>query len=51
MMAPVPLEGNQTPVSSNIVQEGSKGGSIPLGILIDFIIQRTYHELTVLAEL
>ncbi|XP_037511801.1 mediator of RNA polymerase II transcription subunit 14 [Rhipicephalus sanguineus] len=26
-------------------------GSIPLGRLIDFILQRTYHELTVLAEL
>ncbi|XP_064456763.1 mediator of RNA polymerase II transcription subunit 14-like isoform X2 [Ornithodoros turicata] len=27
------------------------GPSIPLGRLIDFILQRTYHELTVLAEL
>lgn len=27
------------------------GASIPLGRLIDFILQRTYHELTVLAEL
>lgn len=50
-MAPVPLEGNQTPIGSNVIQEGSKGGSISLGLLIDFIIQRTYHELTVLAEL
>lgn len=27
------------------------GGSISLAVLVDFIIQRTYHELTVLAEL
>ncbi|KYN27989.1 Mediator of RNA polymerase II transcription subunit 14 [Trachymyrmex cornetzi] len=50
-MAPVPLEGHQTPVTNNIPQEGNRGGSISLGMLIDFIIQRTYHELTVLAEL
>ncbi|KAI4496983.1 hypothetical protein M0802_007931 [Mischocyttarus mexicanus] len=50
-MAPVPLEGHQTPVTNNIPQEGNRGGSINLGLLIDFIIQRTYHELTVLAEL
>lgn len=50
-MSPVPLEGHQTPVANNIPQEGNRGGSISLGMLIDFIIQRTYHELTVLAEL
>lgn len=50
-MAPVPLEGHQTPVGNNVPQEGSRGGSISLAMLIDFIIQRTYHELTVLAEL
>lgn len=50
-MAPVPLEGNQTPVNSNMVQEGSKGGSVSLSLLIDFAVQRTYHEITVLAEL
>ncbi|PSN29847.1 Mediator of RNA polymerase II transcription subunit 14 [Blattella germanica] len=50
-MAPVPLEGHQTPVGNNVPQEGSRGGSISLAVLIDFIIQRTYHELTVLAEL
>nr|CAD7587621.1 unnamed protein product [Timema genevievae] len=50
-MAPIPLEGNQTPVGNNVPQEGNRGGSISLAILIDFIIQRTYHELTVLAEL
>lgn len=50
-MAPVPLEGHQTPVATSMPQEGNRGGSISLGMLIDFIIQRTYHELTVLAEL
>jgi mediator of RNA polymerase II transcription subunit 14 len=50
-MAPVPLEGHQTPVGNNVPQEGNRGGSISLAVLIDFIIQRTYHELTVLAEL
>ncbi|XP_008554086.1 mediator of RNA polymerase II transcription subunit 14 [Microplitis demolitor] len=50
-MAPVPLEGHQTPMANNMPQEGNRGGTISLGMLIDFIIQRTYHELTVLAEL
>ncbi|XP_066901143.1 mediator of RNA polymerase II transcription subunit 14 [Halyomorpha halys] len=51
-MAPVPLEGHQTPISNNVAQEGSaRGGNISLGVLIEFIVQRTYHELTVLAEL
>ncbi|KAL1465599.1 hypothetical protein WDU94_005154 [Cyamophila willieti] len=52
-MAPTPLEGNQTPIGNGAVQtmEGSRGGPISLGLLIEFIVQRTYHELTVLAEL
>lgn len=54
-MAPVPLEGLQTPVANqggfSGPQEGNRGGSISLAMLIDFIVQRTYHELTVLAEL
>ncbi|XP_050305905.1 mediator of RNA polymerase II transcription subunit 14 [Anthonomus grandis grandis] len=58
-MAPLPLEGLQTPVGNNNVvqgnmagpQEGNRGGMMSLAMLIDFIIQRTYHELTVLAEL
>ena len=29
----------------------NQGGSISLSMLIDFIVQRTYHDLTVLAEL
>lgn len=52
-MPPQPLEGIQGPVAGYIpaLQEGPRGGSISLAMLIDFIIQRTYHELTVLAEL
>lgn len=57
-MAPVPLEGLQTPISNSAgqgsisgPQEGNRGGLISLAMLIDFIVQRTYHELTVLAEL
>lgn len=46
-MLPVALEG------CGAVSEGggARGGSISLAVLIDFIVQRTYHELTVLAEL
>lgn len=51
-MPPTPLEGAlvnyQGPANG---QEGNRQGSISLGVLIDFIIQRTYHDLTVLAEL
>lgn len=52
-MVPVPLEGNQTPLPGmHCVPTGTGGGgSISLSILIDFILQRTYHELTVLSEL
>lgn len=51
-MAPTPLEGavvNYTGPANG--QDGSRQGSISLGVLIDFIVQRTYHDLTVLAEL
>lgn len=52
-MTPHPLEGLQAPVANFIPsgQDGCRGGSISLAVLIDFIIQRTYHDLTVLAEL
>lgn len=57
-MAPFPLEGLQAPVATTMAQggigapqEGSRGGLISLAMLIDLIVQRTYHELTVLAEL
>ncbi|KAI4459735.1 mediator complex subunit [Holotrichia oblita] len=57
-MPPLPLEGLQAPIANSVAQgslgnaqEGNRGGMISLGVLIDFIVQRTYHELTVLAEL
>ncbi|XP_059480317.1 mediator of RNA polymerase II transcription subunit 14 isoform X2 [Neocloeon triangulifer] len=48
-MAPVPLEGHQAPVAGG--QEARGGSSVSLSLLIDFMVQRTYHELSVLAEL
>lgn len=56
-MAPQPLESVQNSMAVATFappaqqQEGPRGGSISLGMLIDFIIQRTYHELSVLSEL
>lgn len=50
-MPPIPLEGVQIPVGNSAPQEGSRNGSISLAVLIDLIVQRTYHELSVLAEL
>lgn len=46
-MSPTPLEGNQPSMSNGLPPDGS----LSLSVLIDFIVQRTYHELTVLAEL
>lgn len=44
--------GGATSGSGQLQQDGGqRSGSISLAILFDFIIQRTYHELTVLAEL
>ena len=43
MMAPVGGQGPPAP--------GGGGATIPLSTLIDYIIQRTYHELNVLSEL
>ena len=49
---PSPLEGHRELAISAGPAGGSSGpGSISLSMLIDFIIQRTHHELTVLAEL
>lgn len=49
--APQPLE----QALANYMPQNQDGGSclntISLGVLIDFIIQRTYHDLTVLADL
>lgn len=55
MMPPQPLESVQnaaaTDTGGGFTNETARGGTISLAMLIDFIIQRTYHELTVLAEL
>lgn len=55
-MTPQPLESLQNAAATDsgagfVPPTESRGGTISLGMLIDFIIQRTYHELTVLAEL
>lgn len=54
-MSPQPLESLQggpcTAMMPTGMESAPRGGSISLSMLIDFIIQRTYHELTVLAEL
>lgn len=34
-----------------VAEAGPRPGYIPLTTMIEFIIQRTYHDLTVLAEL
>lgn len=52
-MPPQPLESVQNAAANDVgfPNEAARGGTISLAMLIDFIIQRTYHELTVLAEL
>lgn len=52
-MTPQPLEqgGAVTSFIPTGQEMAQRQNLIPLGRLIDFIIQRTYHELTVLAEL
>lgn len=61
-MPPHPLESIQNTVATTASESGfappplpqndsARGRTISLSVLIDFIIQRTYHELTVLAEL
>lgn len=52
-MAPAPQHLDQ--VLANYMVQNQEGGprhnTIALAVLIDFIIQRTYHDLSVLAEL
>lgn len=47
-MAPVEMVQQQ---QNQVALPSNQGGSISLSMLIDFIVQRTYHDLTVLAEL
>lgn len=42
---------NAVTTTSFMPPGGPDRGSISLAMLIDFIVQRTYHDLTVLAEL
>ena len=51
-MAPVDSHGQLAVMATpTAAPSGPGAGTIPLSNLIDFIIQRTYHELTVLSEL
>ncbi|TDG47352.1 hypothetical protein AWZ03_006211 [Drosophila navojoa] len=55
-MAPTPLPLEQMPgANAGYLPAGQEGGprinTMSMSVLIDFIIQRTYHELMVLAEL
>lgn len=50
-MSPQPLEGIGPVPGFAPPQDGPRAGTISMAMLIDFIIQRTYHDLTVLAEL
>ncbi|GAB6020174.1 Mediator of RNA polymerase II transcription subunit 14 [Chamberlinius hualienensis] len=52
IMPPLPIDGHQTPLPSGMASvPAQSGGSISLSVIVDFILQRTYHELTVLTEL
>lgn len=58
-MTPLPIEGHHPAMVAGPItgmqavgaQAPPGGGTISLGMLIDFSIQQTYHELSVLAEL
>lgn len=47
-MPPVEMVAQNTQA---VATNNNQGGSIALSTLIDFIVQRTYHDLIVLAEL
>ncbi len=50
-MAPIEMPQQQQQLQQQIAMPNQAGGSIKLSMLIDFIVQRTYHDLTILAEL
>ncbi|XP_074645605.1 mediator of RNA polymerase II transcription subunit 14-like isoform X2 [Tubulanus polymorphus] len=50
-MAPVDNQQQQIMAASAAPHPQAGGGTISLATLIDFIVQRTYHEITVLSEL
>lgn len=47
-MAPIEIQQQQQQMA---VPNQNQPGSIPLSSLIQFIVQRTYHDLTILSEL
>jgi mediator of RNA polymerase II transcription subunit 14 len=49
-MAPIEMQQQQQQMNQQQLAVPNQG-SISLSMLIDFIVQRTYHDLTVLAEL
>ncbi|CAG0916624.1 unnamed protein product [Notodromas monacha] len=50
-MVPAPLEGLHTGPMANMPSQPPGQGSVSLPLLIEFIVQKTYHDLTVLVEL
>jgi hypothetical protein len=50
-MPPIEMQQQQQPQQQQIALPNQAGASISLSMLIDFIVQRTYHDLTILSEL
>lgn len=50
-MAPIEQQQQMQQPQQQLAMPNQAGGSIKLSMLIDFIVQRTYHDLTILAEL
>jgi iron-sulfur cluster repair protein YtfE (RIC family) len=53
-MPPIEIQQQQQQMqqqNQQIALPNQAGASISLSMLIDFIVQRTYHDLTILAEL
>lgn len=51
-MAPIEMQQQQQPQQQQqLALPNQQTASISLSMLIDFIVQRTYHDLTILAEL
>lgn len=50
-MPPVEIMSQNSQALAPAGNNNNQGGSIQLSMLIDFIVQRTYHDLVVLAEL
>ena len=46
-----PVEGPVAVVQPGVMEQQQGGGQVSLSVLIEMIVQRTYHELSILAEL